>query len=400
MEARCLPCMDTTLAFPGQAWEQLLLKSRTDPLFKRLFLNAREVKTGGSKKFSEEEVSRDMVVGYQAERLYDLLTEEDFKSKYGLEASKSGLVFEEFLDELGRPIRALPVASGSLKMRVTSYSGILCREILHKATEQLRPSQGSDLQKLYLEDFRGCSSTPKPLRGKQPLSETELEAAVAERKAQLDAEAKELQRQLALKAAAQEAAADAAPKDDEMEPPDEPEEEEEAEFENLHDSDGPILPSHRAKLQKEAEKNKKWKSKGASTKKKAEAKKRQKEQQKKGSGAAVRSTQARVSASVRQLGSGSVGAPGGIGALAGDTCSTASGRARSGASGHCKWQEVLSLPRILAGDSLVGRVYDCQRAVEKLTSVAKTPSELTELNALKNLHEIAQLCKELDSGLT
>ena len=395
-----MACVTTCgAACPQMTWEAVVLKSRADPSFKKAVLEAVRVKVGEAlRRFTLEDVTHDRIVGMVTEREYDLITEPVFESSFGMKPADSGVTFEEFSDELGRPIRAIAVETGKLKLRVVSQSGVMLREMLHTGAEQVRANQGSDFQKLFMDDLYSCSSTPKVVKGKASMSKAELEEIVREKKEQLAAQQAEAERLRSLQAQAGEAVPthEADDKDEE----DANEEEEEAEFEGYdNQSQTARLPSQRAKLEREKLKEQKRKKQHASRKggKKAPSQGRMGGKDRKMPelpSSAHLSSAIASAASEETLGS-LVGGSGASSLHRSNAASVASATSKPKPNSFAKWQQDISIPRLLAGETLGDRMYNCRRYIESMENSALTPSELAEFHAIRDLHNLASLCKDV-----
>ena len=297
--------------------------------------------------------------------------------------------------------RLWPLQTGKMKLRVFSHSGILLREYLHRGAEQLRAQQGSDFHKLYVQDLKGLSSTPKPMKGKSVMTYEELEEVIKEKQSRLAAAAAEAEKFRALQAQAGELPAPEEPQNREEE-----EVEEEPEFEGYDGVGLPaLLPSQQARLEKEQRKAK------AKPKPKQQAGKDAKGQWK-GQSRRVPSLRsstppvvtphpASVTSSAHQsiaiTGSDDLSSatPGSI-----DSMSVGSATAKTTLTGYAKWSSQISIAALLAGATTMGRLYDCRRNVDSMEKTAKTASELAELHATREFCNIGMLCKDQSKSLS
>ena len=166
VEGKCALCLRTcSAAFPGLSWEQIVSKMKVSDPFRKKVAEAVRVASGKSvAQFNGEDVYTESIVGHMIERKYELMSLSEFQSRYKISAEEAGLSFEQFQDEHGQPLQAIPIKAGARKLKVYSITGVALQEWIHSRGGQVRGQQGRDIRDLYLDDARSIKTSPRVLR--------------------------------------------------------------------------------------------------------------------------------------------------------------------------------------------------------------------------------------------
>ena len=212
MGNKCELCLTTTKqAWPNISWEGVLLKMRTDDQFAKEVSQAIKVKSGhATQAFPKEDVKVANNIMYMVEKEYNLISEQEFETRFGMKIADAGLVAEEYVDEYGNSMKGIVMDDGSAqrKIKIVSVQNLCLEEWLHAHDKQLRPSQGKDVKNWFLQDMRSCKGTPKVLKPKEKapvMTFDRCSQLVKEKKEQKAAELREQATLLELQKAAGEA---------------------------------------------------------------------------------------------------------------------------------------------------------------------------------------------------
>ena len=425
MEGRCAVCVSAARqAFPQHSWEVILAKAKTNPTFAAELSTAIRAKAGGTAAGCPEDVRSCWTLGYSIEKDFALYTEKEFLESFGLKPSDAGLVLESFKDENGADIMGVALSDCKTQRRIKlhSYVDLSHAEWIHHRHQQLRDGQGMDAMMMWRDDLR--KTRGKTLRGVAPPSVEEATQMVANKKEQVRAEEEERQRMAALAA---EAGIETENKEEEEEDVveeivplinifDNPDGNDDGEFQEFEGAKVTkmLLPSQRAELQKSARgKGQKAKGKGRGKASKAKAQPKTKAGKRKGhsdenmsapSGTAsvgvpaLRLPSLHASQPSGQSSAPSVAAQGGQSSSGsdGDAASVftvAASLSKKGSSSLVeKHINLVDLAKILAGEQLGDKLYQCKRAMQ---SIEAKDGECSELITLRGHYLLAMRCQEM-----
>eukprot|EP00971_Amphidinium_carterae_P052115 1026139-Amphidinium_carterae.2 len=403
VECRCKLCMNATrAAFPGMSWESILAKAKVNTAFKQQLAEAIRTKAGGTVSCTPEDVTNSTVVGYLVEREYHLFSEKEFTDIFGMKPGEAGLLLETFKDERGEDMKGVVLDDGycKRKIRLQCMCSIAHSELLHQHQHQhqLRDQQGKDVMDLWTEDLNKCGDRPRALRGHKPLTVEAAQAQVKAKRERQAAEEAEKQRLAAL--AAEAGIVEEQPQEEEEEKEEEEEEplldlqldgndDDDGEFKENATGSTFLLPSQRAGKGK-SEKGKKTKGKGKNKKGKGKGKGTGKSKQK-------GSTSTPTLPSAVQGGGGLRLEPqtlAGQGAAASSAADDRDGDAQSVMTARAsvdKYIASVDLSKILAGESLGDKLYQCKR---QLLAIERTHGECTDLVTLRGHYQLAMRCQD------
>ena len=187
VDKRCYSCVATMLGgYHGCSWESLLVKVKASKKFEKEFFAAKEMhgeQKPGGRKFNFEDCSNTETLGYMVMSDFEVYTESQFQSEFGVRAADINLKTEKLQDETGKWFNAIFVADPKAKrrLRVFSGTGLGLTEFLHHHQSQIREGQGSDMRSMFHADVQ--KSQPAAMRGGPVLSPQEIHQLVKDKQA-------------------------------------------------------------------------------------------------------------------------------------------------------------------------------------------------------------------------
>ena len=377
-------------------WAALVNKSEACEDFHKSFLRAAsrvsDLTKASDQNMMCEAVENTVTLGYQTSREYYFWTEREFEEKFAVPPGEVGASVEVITDEHGKKTSGVLMAATQTPRKVTLYSNNFLQhdECVLRPDEQVRENQGRDIMQWLHDDIQ--KARPKALRSGQfgfcaaPTLE-ELENLVKKRQEEkvLEEEERRLEAQRATATA----------EDAVQEEPQPPSSESEDEFEDAAEC-RLTLPSQRARVAKAKAKNR------AKAKARSKEKALQKSRGKSLSQAApARSLQTLLAASSANSAAASEAGASMLPPSIRVKTEDASNRSSSG-SDVTSFSEVeskihdVNLNRMLAGDLLGDKVYNCRRKADELQAKDPGSSDLVLLRA--HLH-LAGLAKDWGGNL-
>ena len=192
MGDKCLRCLRVSkLGFPTMEWSEILSEMKSNPDFHDEVQCAIDVFEGKPKQFRQETFDDASEVGYRMERSAWFYSEMEIEKKYGLKMKEllgQGFTARTVLDETGEEVYGLMV-SDDLPRKIVFYQSIntLYAEQVHNKDTALRPQQGRALASSYRAEVKKHRPLPKDII---PSEETLEEAVEAVKVAKAAAQAR------------------------------------------------------------------------------------------------------------------------------------------------------------------------------------------------------------------
>eukprot|EP00971_Amphidinium_carterae_P342763 6482185-Amphidinium_carterae.2 len=180
----CKACLAVMrLAWPGETWDAMVLRCKTQQEIAEEVRRARAVYIGATKaNFMTQDFQVHAEVGVTVERSFVFIPEEDFPTIFKAKLKDMPSLqqhIETHPDELGRPTQGIVIQHPNepwrvLRMQSAQRSNLTDRYM--DGARQIRPQQGAAVQSWYLQDQR--AALPKSLMQQSLMKLQDVEALV------------------------------------------------------------------------------------------------------------------------------------------------------------------------------------------------------------------------------
>ena len=171
------------------SWDQLMLKAQVDEQVRDEIASALKVRRTGRAPWMRQDVGSCLSQAYEVMSEYVILTEQQYRDKFGITPAAAGVRIDEVQDEHGHILRGVVLVDPKQpfkKLRLLSRFEFQMSEELHRSQEQLRSTQGREMFTHYTGEH--AKDGPGFLRA-PPMTFDAMELLAAEKLQQAGAEA-------------------------------------------------------------------------------------------------------------------------------------------------------------------------------------------------------------------